>query len=211
MKKLIIIGAGGFGREVLSYCLGIQARSKDWEIAGFLDDNPRALEGFRYDWPILGTIQDYKPKDDEIFVMGIGFPTRQKMAIAKDLISKKAEFLTLIHYDAGMSLNVRLGKGCVMGPWSGVSCDAVVGDFVTINAYASVGHDSIIHDGCTISSYASIAGNVILGEGVFVGVHGCILPGVKVGEQSTIGAGSVVIKDVKPGTTVMGVPAKKIL
>ena len=51
-----------------------------------------------------------------------------------------------------------------MGPWSGVSCDTHIGDFVTINAYASVGHDSVIEEGCTISSYASISGNVRLGK-----------------------------------------------
>jgi sugar O-acyltransferase (sialic acid O-acetyltransferase NeuD family) len=210
MKKLIIVGAGGFGREVLGYCFGMQARSKEWEITGFLDDNPRAFEGYRYEWPILGTIQDYMPKDDEIFVMGIGFPTHHKMAVAQNLINKGAEFLTLIHQTAVVGLNNMIGKGCVMAPFSLVTSDVMVGDFVIINAYASVGHNSKIHDGCTISSYASITGNVTLGKGVSVGVHGCILPGVEVGAYATVAAGSVVVKNVKPGTTAIGVPARKL-
>ena len=210
MKKLIIVGAGGFGREVLSYCFGMEARSKEWEIAGFLDDNPQALEGYPYDWPILGTIKDYLPKDDEIFVMGIGFPIQQKMAIAKTLVNKGADFLTLIHRTAEVGLNTVIGQGCVMAPFSLLSSDVVLGDFVTFNAYASAGHDSIIQDGCTISSYGSIAGNVRLGKGVLVGLHGCILPGVSVGEHATVAAGSTVVKNVKSGTTAMGVPARKL-
>jgi sugar O-acyltransferase (sialic acid O-acetyltransferase NeuD family) len=211
MKRLIIIGAGGFGREVLSYCLGMEARAKEWEIAGFLDDNPQALDGYNYDWPIIGNIHDYIPRDDELFVMGIALPTRQKIAVSQDFLDKGAEFLTLVYRTAGMSLNAKLGRGCILAPWSGVSCDAMVGDFVLINAYASVGHDAIIENYCTISSYASIAGNVRLGEGVSVGIHGCILPGIEVGDFAVVAAGSVVVKNVKPGTTVMGVPAKKIL
>lgn len=210
MKKLIIVGAGGFGREVLSYCFGMEARSKEWEIAGFLDDNPKALEGYPYDWPIFGTIQDYMPKDDEIFVMGIGFPTPTKMAIAQNLINKGAEFLTLIHRTTVLGLNTVVGKGSIMAPFSLLSSDVVVGDFVTFNAYASAGHDAMIQDGCTISSYGSIAGNVRLGKGVFVGLHGCILPGVNVGDYATIAAGSVVVKNVKSGTTAIGVPAKRL-
>ena len=56
-----------------------------------------------------------------------------------------------------------------------------------------------------------LAGNVRLGQGVSIGIHACVLPGVEIGDYAVVGAGSVVVKSVKPNTTVMGVPAKKIL
>jgi acetyltransferase-like isoleucine patch superfamily enzyme len=69
----------------------------------------------------------------------------------------------------------------------------------------------MLGDGSTLSAFAHVSGAVKLGKGAYVGIHGCILPGVEVGDFAVVAAGSVVVKNVKPGTTVMGVPAKKIL
>ena len=44
MNKLIIVGAGGFGREVLQWALQSNDYGKKWEIAGFLDDNLNKLQ-----------------------------------------------------------------------------------------------------------------------------------------------------------------------
>ena len=93
MKKLIIVGAGGFGREVFSYAQHIQAIRKEWEIAGFIDDNLEALAGYNYRPPIIGMIQDHNPKDDEIFAMGVGLPTSQKLTLANNLSEKGAKFI----------------------------------------------------------------------------------------------------------------------
>ena len=210
MKKLIIVGAGGFGREVYNYALSVREQQQGWEIAGFLDDNPGALDGYHYGLPIVGSIRDYVPRENDLFAMAIGTPTQQKLAIAESLTARGAEFVTLIHPYAGRSLNATIGKGCVIAPWAGISCDTRIGDFVTINAYASLGHDAIVDDGCTISSYASISGYAKLGKGVLVGIHGCVLPGGVIGDYATVGSGSVVVKNVKPHITVMGVPARKL-
>jgi len=211
MKQLIIVGAGGFGREVYSYALYVQAVRKDWEILGFIDDNLEALSGYTRRPPIIGKICDYQPKDEEIFTLGLGLPTSQKLALVKNLQEKGAQFISLIHPYAGINVFATVGRGCVIAPWASLSSDVNIEDFVVINAYASVGHDSVIEEGCTIGPYASIAGNVRIERGVSIGIHACVLPGVEIKEFATVGAGSVVVKSVKPHTTVMGVPAKKIL
>lgn len=210
MRRLIIVGAGGFGREVLVWAQDCQAQSKKWEIGGFLDDNHNALKVLNYDLPVIGSIKDYQPKEGDCFVMGIGNPTRRKLAIAESLMKRGAEFINLIHPTAGIGNNVTLGKGCVLCPNARITCDAKIGNFVTLNCQAGIGHDAIIGDGCTLSSYSVISGGGQLGKGVYLGVHSGILPKAKVGDFATIGAGSVVFKNVKPGTTVLGVPAKKI-
>lgn len=211
MKKLIIVGAGGFGREVLAYCRDYQLHQKEWEIIGFIDDNRDALDNYNYDLSIIDTIKDYMPKPDDIFVMGIGLPTAHKLMIGEILLTKGAHFITLIHPAAKVDERASIGIGCVIAPWAGISCETKLGNFVTMNAYASVGHDSTLEDGCTVSSYGSIAGKVKLGRGVAVGLHGCVLPGCEIGDFATVGSGSVVVKNVKPQKTVMGVPAKIIL
>jgi len=213
MKNLIIVGAGGFGREVLSYCFDIQKNNSDnnWHIIGFIDDNLNALNNYSYDISIIDTIKNYIPSNDDLFVMAIGLPTDQKISIAESLVKRGAQFISLIHPTARVDQRAIIGQGCIIAPYAGISCDTVLGNFVTLNAYSSVGHDSIIEDGCTISSYASIAGKVVLGTGVSVGLHGCVLPGCKIGNFAVIGSGSVVVKNVKANSTVMGVPAKKII
>ena len=46
--RLLIIGAGGFGRELLGWALGVPPGARDWAIGGFLDANPAALETVGY-------------------------------------------------------------------------------------------------------------------------------------------------------------------
>jgi sugar O-acyltransferase (sialic acid O-acetyltransferase NeuD family) len=210
MKRLIIIGAGGFGREVLMTAKTVQAQRGEWEIGGFLDDNPAALAGYHYNLPIFASINDYLPQNNDCFIIAMESP-QNKLTISQQFQEKGAEFITLIHPSAEIGDNVKIGIGCVLLPHIGISCDVTLGNFVTMNAHAAVGHDAMLGDGSTLSAFAHVSGAVKLGKGAYVGIHGCILPGVEVGDFAVVAAGSVVVKNVKPGTTVMGVPAKKIL
>jgi FlaA1/EpsC-like NDP-sugar epimerase len=47
MKNLLIIGAGGFGREVLQYIFDINKIEKQFNILGFVDEDPE-LNGKEY-------------------------------------------------------------------------------------------------------------------------------------------------------------------
>lgn len=210
VRNLIIIGAGGFGREVFSCAVDVQSHRRDWEIRGFLDDNPHALDGYHYEAPIIDSIENYLPQDGDCFIIGLQSP-QEKLSIGERLLQRGAKFINLIHPTAVVGKNSTLGYGCVICIHSGISCDVQGGNFVTLNAHGAVGHDAILGDGCTISAFAHVSGLVTLGKGAYVGIHGCILPKVKVGDFATIGAGSVVLKHVKPGSTVLGVPAKLIL
>ena len=210
MKRLLIVGAGGFGREVLNWALDIPKDKRDWEVAGFLDANPAALEGFsRIHYEIFADPLNYSPQEKDLFVCAIGTPVI-KLQICKTLVQKGATFITLIHPTAVIGHGCTLGVGCLFCPGSIVTADVCINDFVTLNAYATVGHDAKIGTGCTLSGHVDVTGFSVLGEGVFLGSHAVVLPGAQVGDYATVGAGSVVLKKVKPGATVMGVPAKQI-
>ena len=45
LKNLVIIGAGGCGREVLQWARQINAAERRWNIKGFLEYDGHALEG----------------------------------------------------------------------------------------------------------------------------------------------------------------------
>ena len=102
MKNIVIIGAGGFGREVLQWIKDINKVKPTWNIVGFLDDDLKALEGFVCDYKVVGTIQDWQPKESERFVMAVANP-KTKQVIAENMKAKGAIFTSLIHPTAHIS------------------------------------------------------------------------------------------------------------
>ena len=209
MKRLLIIGAGGFGREVLSWALDIPPAGRDWEVGGFLDANQDALKGYNCNYAILADPSTYTPLENDRFVCALGHP-QTKLRICEALQQKGAHFIELIHPSAIIGRNVSAGAGCVFCPGAILTSDITIGNFVTINALATIGHDATVGDGCTLSGHVDVTGFANLGKGVFLGSHATILPGAEVGDYAVVGAGSVVLKKVKAGATVMGVPAKQI-
>ena len=209
MKRLLIVGAGGFGREVLSWCSDAAANKNDWEIGGFLDSNPAALEKHRCEVGIIGDPSTYLPSDNDLFIPAIGDP-KTRLRLCKALKERGATFITLLHPSVVIGRDSRIGEGSVLCPGAVVSTNVSLGSFVIINLRCTVSHDSVIGDGGTLSPASDVTGNVVLGEGVFLGTHACILPSTVVGDYAIVGAGSVVLKSVPAGATVVGVPARQI-
>ncbi|MBE0660342.1 MAG: acetyltransferase [Bryobacteraceae bacterium] len=207
MKRLIIVGAGGMGREIADYLLTLPGKGAEWQLAGFLDRDPDALAGLDFDIPILGDPADYQPSSIDVFVCGLGLPS-PKRRVVETLLARGAHFYKLIHPTAVVSSRCQIGVGSVICPYAVVSTQAVVGRFVLLNTAASVCHDARIGDFSSVCCHADITGQVELGEEVFIGSHGSIIPGVHVGDQATVGAGSAVIANVSSGCTVVGVPAR---
>ena len=208
MKKILIVGAGGFGRELLQWIKDINAEKPTWEIGGFLDDNLQALDGVEIDYPVVGTISDWQPKDDEVFALAMGKPQLKRMVVEK-LKSRGAHFAAVIHPTALVSPFAHYGEGLVVFPYSKLSCNSTVGDFVSILT-TPIGHDNEIGDYTMISGGCNIVRNVKIGKDVFVAAGVCIAQDVVVKDGAYIGLGSVVLKDVKAGTKVFGNPARII-
>lgn len=209
MKHLIILGAGGMGRQVLSFAKSCKEFGIEYDIKGFLDDNPNAMNGFPDYPPILGTVDGYQIDDDDVFFNSIGDVQAKKLCIQK-ILDKGGDFITLVHPTAQISPDTKIGKGCMLGSYVGVGVETTIGDFCLIQSKATIGHD--VH----VGDYARIDCNVVLIAGVVVGKDVCIHTSsvinhnVKLGEGCTVGAMSFVIRNVKPGQTVFGIPAKKI-
>jgi sugar O-acyltransferase (sialic acid O-acetyltransferase NeuD family) len=209
MKKVYIVGAGGFGRELLQWAGQHPDCGHEWEIAGFIDDNPDALNGFAHAEKIVSSVRDFLPKEGELLLMAIGAP-KGKKAVAEALLARGAEFLTFVHPTAIIGKNVALGRGTVICPRCVLTTDQSIGDFAMYNLFCASGHDVKIGDYVTLSSFCDITGHVTLEEGVFCGSRVSVIPGKRVGAWATVGAGSVVVSNVAPGATVFGNPAKRI-
>lgn len=206
MKDLIIVGAGGFGREAYGLAKRINKENLQWNIKGFINDIPDALDGIKIDIGIIGTIKDWIPSENEVFVLGIASP-EGKEKVSNLLKSKGAKFISLIHPTAIVGDYVELGEGCVISGGSSIGSCAKIGNFVHIAA-SMVGQDAEIGDFSTTTGFANIT-NAKLGKKVFVGSHAVIMNKLKVGDGAFVCAGSIVFSNVKPGMKVFGCPAKK--
>ena len=208
-KKLIIVGAGGFGREVLSYVLDIPENKRDWDIFGFLDDEPNVIADFDISVPLLGSIAGHQPQEDEVFVCAVGHP-KTKQRICEKLLSQGAVFVSIVHPSVYVGPRVVIGRGCILAPYAMFTSDIVLGDFVIVNCFSGCGHDVTMGAYSTMSAHCDVTGFCQLGNGVFMGTHASILPGKKIGEFAVIGAGAVVIRNVPDGATVYGNPAVRL-
>lgn len=212
LRRLLLVGGGGFARELLWIARLVPLAQRDWEPAGYLDDNvdEAAARSVQVDVPFLGTIRDHRPASDELFIPAVGNPAA-KLALCEQLAARGGEFATVLHPLATVGPGSSVGRGVVLAQFATVSVDASIGDFVMMNFASTVGHDAVVGDGCTISSFCDVTGRSHLGRGVFLGSHASVHPGVHVGAFATVGAGSAAMRRVPEGATVIGVPAKRFL
>ena len=206
MKKILIVGAGGFGRELLQWIKDINVKQETWRIAGFLDDDAGALDGFQCDYPIVGKISDWQPREDEVFALALGAPS-VKARLAGLLKARGAVFPPIVHPSSILTPFAAYGEGLVMFPYAKLSVNAAVGDFVTILS-SGIGHDVTIGDYTTVSGMCSILRNVTIGKRVFIAAGVSVANDVHVGDDAYIGLGSVVLKDVPGGMKTYGNPAR---
>lgn len=208
MKNLIIIGAGGMGRTIYSNALESVGYGEKFVVKGFIDDNLAALDAFENYPPIIGTIRDYQPQPDDVFVSSIGGASRR--ACMEEIIRRGGEFMELIHETARIYQNAKLGKGNFVGAFSVIGNDAVVGDYNMIQSYTVIGHDARIGNWNRIDTHVTCVGGIVIEDEVNIHTGAVISHNVTVGSGAHVGALSFVIRKVKPGTTVCGNPAKKL-
>jgi len=205
--SIVLVGAGGLGRELLNYVLEVIGPSPHMRVKGFLDDNPGALTPYRCAFPIIGSILDYRIEPQDRLVMAIGDPVKRAELIRK-VEARGGRFITIIHPRAYVASNATIGNGCIVGPFCAIGSDARVGDHVMLTSYSSLAHDSICQSFAVLSPYSTANGAAILEEGAFLGTHAVIHPMIRVGAWSKVASGSVVYRDVPPNCLALGNPAK---
>lgn len=206
--NLVIIGAGGLAREVFDLAHICYADHPGFSVKGFLSDSPSDIADMGYP-PVLGTVDGYEIQPHDVFFCGIGKVTDRKRTV--EIISGKGgQFLNLIHPTAILSPSAKVGIGVAIKAYCSLSSDVKVGDFTYLQSSVILGHDVQIGRYCQVNSFAFFAGHVKVHDLCTISAGANLIQNVVVEEQAIVGMGSVVLNRVKAGTTVFGMPARKI-
>ena len=207
-KKLCIVGAGGFGREVLSsFKDNIQLfNNKIEDSVIFLDDDPMFINKKILGVPVIQT-SEFISSEYEV-VVAVGDPhTRRKIV---ESLPHDVNYITLIHPSAIVMEETEIGEGSIITAGSIVTCNIKIGKHTQLNLNTTVGHDCEIGDYFTTAPGAHISGHCLFGDNVYFGTNASVRQGVKVCDNVTIGMGGVVVKDITEKGIYVGNPLKKL-
>ena len=212
MKDIIIIGAGGVGKEVAFLIEEVNIKRQEWNILGFIDDNNELLGKNINGYKVLGGLKsliNFELSQNKPYIV---------IAIANYGIKKKIvkelngifNFATIIHPNVIMPISTKVGVGSIIYPMVIITTNVVIGEHVIISPKCGIGHESIIEDYASLLWNVNISGNDTIKKGALIGSGTTVIQGKVVGEGAVLGAGSIVIKDIKKNTTNVGVPSREI-
>ncbi len=204
-RRIVIVGAGGFGREVLHWATDTWPEHRG-KLAGFLSNDPDVLEGKTCPLSIIGSPEDFEPSLGDYFLLAIGIPGARRM-VTEGLLARGCRFLKLIHPTAIIAPTAIIEEGAVICPYAIASDAVTVSRFALLNYHSSLGHDASVGEFAVLSPYATLAGGAILEEDVFLGLHAGVGPLIRIGRSSSVGAGTVALRDVPQQSTLVGRPA----
>lgn len=205
MRKLVIVGAGGFGREAAWVIERINAKAPTFELLGFCDDAEDKRQGMCGGYPLLGPFASVKAQIGTTgFFCAIG-NNRVRQEILALGRAQGHEPVTLLDPGAVIAPDVEIGKGSFVGIGSVVSVGAVIGEGVLVNHQVCVGHDASVADFAQLCPGVCLSGGCSVGEGALMGTLAGTIPQKKIGAWATVGAGVMALRDVGDGCSVVRV------
>jgi sugar O-acyltransferase (sialic acid O-acetyltransferase NeuD family) len=211
-EGLVLVGAGGFGRETAELVRAINAaeRSPRWSLLGFLDDDP-ALRGTAVSGvPVLGGLEQLADLPGVRVVVCTGHPGnfKSKRRIVERLGIERERYATLIHPAAVVPASCSVGEGTVLLAGAVATTDVRIGSHVGVMPHAVFTHDDRLEDFVTVGAGVCLAGEVHVGTGAYLGAGCLVRERCTIGEWALVGMGAVVTGDVPEGEVWAGVPAR---
>lgn len=208
MKKIVIIGASGFATEVAWLIEEINFYKLEWEILGFVDDNFRNFPEYINGYKVLGDINYINQLSDDIFlIIGIGNGKIREKIVEK---IKNRKFATLIHPNIKISPTNKIEEGTIICSGSILTVNINIGKHCIVNLDCTIGHSATLEEYVTVLPSTNISGNVSINRCSTLGTGVKIIQGITIGKNVMVGAGTIIIKDIEDNCTVVGNPGRVI-
>lgn len=211
MKRIVIIGAGGHGREVAEILQHCARTTEQLRVLGFIDDDRNLRDKVVDGLPVLGDWTWFEGIDRHAIavICAVGTPhvCRQLVQRAEAL---SLGFVNAISPLAHVSPLARIGRGVTVFPHVIINTGADLQDSSILNVGATISHDTRVGRYANINPGVHLAGNVTIGEGCYIGMGANVIQGRSIGSWTVVGAGAIVIRDLPSNVTAVGVPAKVI-
>jgi sugar O-acyltransferase (sialic acid O-acetyltransferase NeuD family) len=210
-KKLLLFPFGGNGREA-SGLFRDPGLGQEWEVLGFVDDDPGCLGRQAGGIKVLGGREIFKKFPDAQVLAVPGNPQNflERKAIIDSLELEGSRWARIIHPSVFVSSDVKIGHNVLLMPHVVLGCGVSVGNHCVILPHTVVGHDTVLGDYCCVGSNVSVGGFVTIGANCYVGSGSSLRDHITVEEKSLVGLGSNVVCDVEKEAVVAGNPAKRM-
>ena len=211
-RELVVVGAGGFGRETVEAVRALNDTGARWRLAGYLDDDfarhGTAIDGVS----VIGGMEELHKMPDVSIVVCTGRPDNyvSRPRIVEMLNLPQERYATIIHPSASVSSTSQAGPGTVLLAHTVLTASVTVGSHVAIMPHVILTHDDVIEDFATIASGACLGGNVHVGRCAYVGAGVLVREERSIGSGALVGMGAVVTRDIPPHEVWAGVPARYI-
>ena len=182
MEKLLLVGAGGFGRVVLEHV-------REAYNCAFLDDGEATIvDGVQ----VIGKTCEiaYFYPDYKLLLVTIGNNTLRER-LYKEAASIGFVFPNIIHQTAYISPHAHIGNGCVILNNAVVQNNARCGDGCILNPGVELHHDSSIGSYCLIYTNSVVRSLTTVGNRVWIGSTATVSTSAVVPDDTTIGDGEV--------------------
>ena len=196
MKEKVLIGAGGFAREVKAH-MGMPNMKcfVDDEYCDDTDDTIRPLSTF-------------DPKKQMALVV-VGSPKDRYDIVQR--LPEETEYFSFIHPSAQIiGDDVEIGEGSVICANCVITTNVKLGKHTHLNLISTVGHDCRIGDYFTTAPGAKISGNCNIKDRVYFGTNASVREKIDICEDVTIGLMSGVVKNIDEPGVYVGSPVKRI-
>lgn len=205
-RPLIIVCAGGFGRETAAAVL----HDDRWELLGFADDD-RALQGRTIDGvSVLGPPEAAiaaAPRARVAVCQARPF-SELRSALPSRLRLPPDRYATIVHLAAWLADSTTVGPGTVILAGVVATSTVTIGSHVAVMPGVTIAHDAIVEDYATLAAGVQIGGGVRIGSGAYIGIGALLRDGITVGSGALVGMGAVVTRSVPAGEMWFGVPAR---
>jgi len=213
-RKLIIIGAGGYARDVRHLAADITDSVPDgdgYEFVGFVISDLQQTSPYDSTGDVVGDFGWLNSHPDAFDCLAVGIgnaSTRLKVVDELDPLYGPEFWPTLMHPSANFDRgSAQVGYGVQIAQQVAGSVNLVIDNFAMVSAGCTLGHEAVLGRACALNPGANISGGVNVGKGALIGTGAQILQYIKLEDESVVGAGAVVTKDVGAGLIVIGVPA----